>query len=138
MTAGLAVLAGGMGPYAAALRPGRAWIPAGANALTTVAVAALGSTFDTVHGISAALGYLTLAAIPLTAATELPHGMARRRVAVAVGVASGLCLLATVLGPRPGLFQRLGLTVAQLWVVANALRSVHPSSRATKKTPCLL
>ena len=135
MTAGLLVLSAGMGLYAAALHPRRAWIPAAANAATTLGVAALplGSRYDDAHGAFAALSYLTRAAIPLAAAPGRP-GRAAPRAAVAVGLVSGLCLLATTMGARVGLFQRLGLGVAQAWVVLSALRLASgPTSSSTPR-----
>lgn len=134
MSAGLLALAAGMGLYGAALRlcpppgrrPGLAWLLPVANGVVTLAVAALplGGRFDTAHGAAAALGYVTLAAIPAV--------VGRRPLSVAIGLVSALCLLLTVLaGERDGLFQRLGLTVAQAWVVVSALallRSPTPSS----------
>jgi hypothetical membrane protein len=132
MTGGLVVLAGGMGLYAAAIRRRPAWVLAAANGLATLAVAALplGSTHDTAHGVSAGLGYVTLAAIPLLSAPAL-HGRARRAAAVAAGTVSGLCLLATTVVDRDGLLQRVGLTVAQLWVVASALSLVVDPAGST-------
>ena len=45
---------------------------------------------------------------------------------------SGLCLLASVLVDRDGLFQRLGLTVAHAWVVVSALGLLRsPTSSST-------
>jgi hypothetical protein len=126
MTAGLLALAAGMGLYGVALRPRPAWLLPVANGALTMAVAALplGGGNDGAHGVAAALGYVTLAAIPAV--------VGRRRVSIAIGIASALCLLLTVVaGDRDGLFQRLGLTVAQAWVVVSAvrlLRSPRPSS----------
>jgi hypothetical protein len=125
MTAALAVLGAGMVLYGLALRPHRWWPLPVANGLATLAVAALplGGTVDTAHGAAAAAGYLTLAAIPTTRGT---------RLAVLVGLACGACLLASVLVARDGLFQRLGLTIGHLWVVATALGSLRsPTSSST-------
>jgi hypothetical membrane protein len=139
MTAGLLVLSGGMALYAAALRPRPAWTFAAANGLTTLLVAAfpLGSRYDTAHGICAAASYVTLAAIPVAAAPG-SRGRTRRWAAVAVGALSGACLLATVVVDRDGLLQRAGLTVAQLWVMHNALglaRSPSPRAGANPPSP---
>ena len=55
--------------------------------------------------------------------------------------AAGLCLLATVAGPAHGLFQRLGLTIGDAWIVATAvvlLRSgqlVDPADVVDRATP---
>ena len=140
MTAGLAVLGTGMVLYAGALRKGLggpAWIAALANGITTFGIAALplGSTYDTPHGVAAGLGYATLAAIPLLAAPRLagagrPGWAAASR---ALGVVSGLCLAASVVGDwRTGLLQRLGLTLAHAWVVASAVSLARgPMSSST-------
>ena len=134
MTAGLLALATGMGLYGVALRlcpppgrrPGPAWLLPVANGVVTLAVAALplGGRVDAAHGVAATLGYVTLAAIPAV--------VGRRRLSLGIGLLSGLCLLLTVLADdRDGLFQRLGLTIAQAWVVVSALallRSPTPSS----------
>lgn len=134
MTAGLLALAAGMGLYGVALRlcppfgrrPRKAWLLPVANGVATLAVAALplGGRFDAAHGAAAALGYVTLAAVPAV--------VGRRPLSVAIGLVSALCLVLTVLADdRDGLFQRLGLTVAQAWVVVSALallRSPTPSS----------
>ena len=131
MTAGLLALAAGMGLYGMALRPRPAALLPVANGALTLAVAALplGGRFDTAHGIAAALGYVTLAAIPALGARRLRLTWAA--VSLATGVVSGLCLLASVLLPQDGLFQRLGLTAAHVWVVVSAagLLRDHSSNR---------
>jgi len=44
-----------------------------------------------------------------------------------------VCLLATVAGPAHGLFQRLGLTIGDAWIVATAVALTrHPSSGHTE------
>lgn len=127
MTAGLLGLAAGMGLYGLALRPHRAWPLPMVNAATTLAVAALplGGGHDTAHGVAATLGYATLASIPVVIGPRVP-------VNVVTGLVSGFCLLASVVGTRDGLFQRTGLTVAQLWVVLSALGLLRrPTSSST-------
>jgi len=132
MTAGLVALGAGMALYGLAMRPGPWWPLPVANGLTALAVAALplGGSVDSAHGAAATLGYLTLAAIPAVAGRRLPRAWAR--LSLATGAASGLCLVASALVTRDGLFQRLGLTVAHAWVVVSALglwRSPTSSSR---------
>ncbi len=125
MTAGLVILGAGMILYGLAVQPDRVWPWPVANGLTTLAVAAipLGGGHDTVHGIAAGVGYVTLAAIPLA------HRDHRSRLA---GAVCGLSLLASVLVSRGGLLQRLGLTAGQLWVVVSALRLLRsPTSSST-------
>lgn len=118
MTAALVALGVGMALYGLTLRPSPVWRLAVANGVTALAVAALplDAGYDTAHGVAAGLGYFTLAAIPAAVG-------GRRPLPVAVTVVSALCLLASVLVERDGLFQRAGLTVAHLWVVVNALRA---------------
>lgn len=139
MTAALVVLGTGMALYSATLRTrlgGPAWIAAAANAVTTWSVAAfpLGSTSDTGHGIAAGLSYATLAAIPLLAAPRFAgRGQPEwARAAAAAGILSMLCLGASLAGGRDGLFQRLGLTATQIFVVASAISLAKgPTSSST-------
>lgn len=126
MSAGLVALGAGMALYGVALRPDPAWPLPVANGVTAVAVAglALGGTVDTAHGIAAALGYTTLAAIPIA--------VGRRPLPAAIGVLSGACLLASLLVDQDGLFQRLGLTVAHAWIVVSAAGLLRgPTSPST-------
>lgn len=121
MTAGLVALGAGMAFYGLALKPDPAWMLPVANGLTALAVAALplGGSVDTAHGVAATLGYVTLAAIPAVVGRHFAPAWAR--LSLAIGAVSGLCLLASTLVTRDGLFQRLGLTIAHLWVVVSAL-----------------
>ena len=129
MTVGLVGLGAGMALYGLALRPDPAWVLPVANGLTALAVAALplGGSVDSLHGLAATLGYLTLAAIPAVVGRHL--GSARTRLSIAAGATSGLCLLASALVTRDGLFQRLGLTIAHLWVVISALGLLRSPDR---------
>ena len=132
MTAGLVALGAGMGLYGLARRPDPVWVLAAANGLTAFAVAALplGGGVDEYHGWAAAAGYVTLAALPVLSARRMSPAWAR--LSLAVGVTSGLCLVASALVDRAGLFQRLGLTVGHAWVVASALSLVRsPTSSST-------
>lgn len=123
MTAALVALGAGMALYGLALRPRAVWLLPVANGAATLAVAALplGAGHDTAHGVAAAAGYATLAAIPLAVG-------GRRPLPVAVSVVSAGCLLASVLVPLDGLFQRAGLTLAHAWVVLTAPRAPTSSS----------
>lgn len=138
MTAGLLALGTGMAAYGVALRPSRAWVLPVANGMTAVAVAALplGGAYDNAHGVAAGLGYATLAAIPVLGARQLRSVWAA--ISVATGLVSGLCLLTSVLVPRDGLFQRLGLTVAHLWVVVSAVGLLRRGAQSSNRPPrCL-
>lgn len=125
MTAALVVLGAGMVLYGVAVRPEWWWPLPVVNGLATFAVAALplGGGSDTAHGAAAAVGYLTLAAIPLASSLR---GV---RLSAVAGLACAACLLASVLLTRDGLFQRLGLTIGHVWIVVTALELlVHSSS----------
>jgi len=128
MTVGFVVFGVAVPIYATALRsalPGRAWISLAVTGLSTLGVAAvpLGWGVDLLHGAFATVGYITLALAPALGSVELRrHG--RRSAAtwsLVAAAAAGLCLLATVAGPAHGLFQRLGLTIGDTWIVATAL-----------------
>jgi hypothetical membrane protein len=130
MTAGFIVFGVGVSAYAVALRdslPRWSWITAAATGLATLGVAAapLGrsSAGDTLHGVFAGAGYVTLALTPLLAARPLRRA-GRPRVAnlsVAAGSLSGLALLATTVSSANGFFQRLGLTIGDVWIVVTAI-----------------
>jgi hypothetical membrane protein len=130
MTAGFVTFGLSLPVYAWALRatiPGRAWITATVTGLATLAVAATpldrSDTVDRLHGIFAGIGYLTLAATPILAASPL-LAMGHRRLArsgVAAGVMSAVALALTTTGMPTGLFQRVGLTVSDAWIIASAL-----------------
>ena len=126
MTAGLVALGAGMGLYGLALRPRPVWVLPVVNGGITFAVAAiaLGGKVDAAHGVFAGLGYVTVAAIPVV--------VGRRPLPAAVSAVSGLCLFLTTVVEQDGLFQRLGLTVAQAWIAVNALGLLSsPTSPST-------
>jgi hypothetical protein len=104
---------------------GRAWIAALATGVCTIGVAATplrGWSGDDLHAVFASLGYVAIVAIPLLAAPALA-GTGRRRAALASVLAaavSAICLVASTFGVAHGLWQRLGLTVADAWIVVMA------------------
>lgn len=131
MTAGFVVFGVGLPIYAAALRQeleGPAWKAAAATGIATLGVAALpldhSATIDLAHGAAATIGYVTLAAVPWLAARPLEKRNQRTYGAISriAAVASAVALAATVLGPSHGFFQRLGLTIGDIWIVTNAIR----------------
>ncbi len=129
MTAGFVAFGIGVPLYGLALReslPGHAGTAAIVTGLATLGVAAfpLGTpTQDTLHGAWATLGYVSLAAVPLLAAGPLSRQGRRgwARWSLAAGAASALCLAATLLGRDHGAFQRLGLTIVDVWIVCSAI-----------------
>ncbi|MEO5900555.1 MAG: DUF998 domain-containing protein [Ilumatobacteraceae bacterium] len=143
MTTGFLCFGVGVTLYAGALRrvlEGPAWMTAAATGVATLAVAAapLGHSpgVDSLHGVVAGFGYLTLAATPLLAARPLIRRGHRTlgRLGVVAGAVSGLALLASVAGGVPtGLSQRVGLTVGDVWIGASAL--LIASSRLRQAGP---
>ena len=142
MTAGFVTFGVAVPLYGLALRdavPGPAWMSAVATGLATLGVAATpldtSSRLDLLHGAFASTGYATLAAVPLLSAGPLRRAGAGRAATASLvaGVVSGVCLVATLAGPRHGLFQRLGLTAGDVWLACSAvwlLRRRSGGSRA--------
>jgi hypothetical protein len=128
MTIGFIVFGFGVIAFGLALRsvfPGPAWTAAVATGACTLGVAATplgGWSGDAAHATFAGLGYATLVALPLLAAAPLARAgeTLRARLSVVIGLASATCLAASTLGPAHGLWQRLGLTVGDVWIVATA------------------
>ena len=130
MTAGFVTFGVALPVYASALRatvPGRAWMTAAATGLATLAVAATpldrSETVDQLHSIFAGIGYMTLAATPLLAASPL-RAMGHQRLArfgIAAGLTSATALALTTSGLPTGLFQRVGLTVSDAWIIASVV-----------------
>ena len=144
MTAGFVVFAVGMGFYAWALRsalPGPAWIAAAATGAATLGVAVFplhhSSTVDTVHGAFATVGYITLAATALLSGRQLARRRRPRlaRLAVGAGVVSAISLALTLAGSYEGLFQRVGLTAGDVWIVTSAIAIGRGSLANVENTP---
>jgi hypothetical protein len=130
MTAGFVAFGVSVPVYALALRglAGRgASLAAATTGVATLAVAALpldrSPTVDTWHGVAAGVGYLALAATPLLSARALRR-RGRQRLATSGLVAGAVSLVAlglTATALPTGLFQRIGLTATDVWIVASAL-----------------
>jgi hypothetical membrane protein len=145
MTAGFIVYGAGLIGYGLALRrqvPGTAWVFAIGTGVATFGVAAfpLGTPLSgTVHAVFAALGYATLAALPMaTSPAFLSAGHPRLgRLSALTGAATAALLLASAVGaPVHGLTQRLGLTLGDTWVVLSALAMLRSSlGRAVNPAP---
>ena len=141
MTAGFVVYGAGLALYAVPFRarvPGRGWMWVAATGVSTFGVAAfpLGTPVaGDVHAVFAAVGYVTLAAVPLTVAPVLARAGRRgwSRVSALAGVVAAGSLLVSVVGPASshGLAQRIGLTVGDAWIIASAatlLRTAPPAA----------
>jgi hypothetical membrane protein len=128
MTAGFVFFGFGLIAFGLALRvvlEGRAWIAALVTGACTLGVAATplrGWSGDTVHGAFASAGYVAIFALPFLAAPVFARrGWTRgARLSVLMAAISAACLVATMFGPAHGLWQRLGLTVGDLWIVVTA------------------
>ena len=133
MTAGFVAFGLAVPAYAAALRraiPGPAWIAAAATGVSTLFVAALpvdrSSLVDALHAAAAGTGYLTLVAVPLLAARPLRRLGHSTLASFGVGLAavSTLSLATSLAVDATGLFQRIGLTATDAWLVAS-VPAVH-------------
>jgi hypothetical protein len=130
MTVGFVAFSLGVGWFALTCRsvlPGWSWLALAVAAAATTGAAIFplrgeGADFDAVHGAFAGFGYVFLVVAPLLAA-----GPFRRRgdaewalASLAVAVAAAVCLVASVSVEANGLFQRLGLTAVDAWIVVLA------------------
>jgi hypothetical protein len=123
----------------------------GISGAATLAVAAFpldASGRSLLHGIAAGVGYLSLAGAPLafsfapgkgagrTTGGFRPISLVNASVAsVLAGLTSGAFLLASVIaGTRHGLYQRIGLTVGDAWIVATALGTLEKSLAGRART----
>jgi hypothetical protein len=140
MTGGFLVYGAGLIGYGLALRrqlPGRAWALAVGTGVATFGVAAfpLGTPVSgTVHAVFAALGYATLAALPIVASRALVGSghQGLGRLSLLTGAATGVLLLASAVGvPAHGLTQRLGLTLGDAWVVISAVAMLRTGDAPT-------
>jgi hypothetical membrane protein len=139
MTGGFIVYGASLIGYGLALRgrvPGPAWIFATGTGMATLGVAAfpLGTPVSgDLHAVFAAVGYATRAALPVVASRWLVAGghAGLGRISVVTGALAGALLLASAVGaPAHGLTQRLGLTLADAWVVASALALLRTTGPA--------
>lgn len=135
MTLGFVVFGIGVIAFGVALRettPGAAGVAAMVTGLSTLGVAAfpLGSpAMDKAHAVFAVIGYVALASTPLLAAGPLHRsghlGWARYSAVTAFVVAA--CLLASAFASSNGLWQRLGLTTGDVWIVLTATAMLRGS-----------
>jgi len=130
MTAGFVCFGVGVPAYSVALRDslgGRAWLAAMVTGLATLGAGAFpldhSTTVDRIHYGLAAVGSSSLALTPILAAQTLSargHGRAAAASRL-VGTASGACLVAATFVSTEGLWQRIGLTLGEVWLAASAL-----------------
>lgn len=128
MTTGMVVFGIAIVLYAQALRSAvrsRSWIGATVTGLATIAVAALpldhSDAVDDLHGVAAGVGYVSLALVPLLAVRPL-IAAGQRQLGLAGGVLGAISAIALPISlavDANGLFQRIGLTASDLWIVAS-------------------
>jgi len=129
MTVGFVVFGIGLVAFGFALRralAGRAWIAAIVTGASTMAVAATplgGWSGDSLHATFAGLGYAAIVLLPALAAPALAargrSGWSRASWLAAIVAAS--CLVASTFGPAHGAWQRLGLSIGDVWIVSTAV-----------------
>jgi len=129
MTAGFISFGIGVPIYAKALRatiPGPAWIAAVVSGVSTIGVALAplerSATGDTVHAWFAGIGYAGLAATSLLSAWQLARLGATQwaRLGLVSGTVSSVALVLSTTGAN-GLFQRIGLTSGDVFLVASGI-----------------
>ena len=142
MTAGFVCFGIAVPVFALVVRralPGWAWLAVAVSGFATLAVAAfplhVSSTVSALHGVFASIGYIALALTPVLAAPVLQRRGHRGAAAAsrAVAVLSGVCLVATSFANANGLFQRAGLTVVDVWLMAAAVAIATTNLR--RETP---
>jgi hypothetical protein len=119
MTAGFLGFGAGVAAFAASTRgvlPSPARLAAAVAAAGTVGVALtpLDTGVDGLHGVFAFLGYAGMAAIPVASGVS-------RRAAVVASTVIAAALVASSSSLPTGLFQRLGLTVGDVWIAGTAV-----------------
>lgn len=125
MTAGFVAFGVLVPLFATQLEPRALRVSATTSGLATLAVACTplsrdgGTTLDTLHYVSALVGYAGQAASPWAGATQL----SRPPLSRAVTVVCAASLVASVVDQaHAGLWQRLGLTLVDVWFVVLAVR----------------
>jgi hypothetical membrane protein len=139
MTAGFIIDGLGLAAYGVALRiahAGPTWKYAVGTGLATLGVAAfpLGTPLSgKIHAGFALIGYVTLVGVPIAAAsTGVRRGGPLSKTSVAAGLVAGAALVTSLFNIKGhGLAQRLGLTVGDVWVAANAIDLYRRSRRAS-------
>jgi hypothetical membrane protein len=114
---------------------GSAWIACIATGASTLAVAAvpLHDSRDHVHVVFAGVGYASLVAVPLLAARATAVRGRRGWAPVSVmlsAVAAASLIVSAFAGPE-GLWQRIGLTIGDAWIIAAATRVAFRREPAT-------
>lgn len=107
------------------LLDGPAWIAAVVTGVATLGVATAplgGPTGDATHAIFAGIGYASTAALPVLGARPLEQrdSMWLSRISRLTGLAAAGALAVSTFGPAHGLWQRIGLTIGDAWIITVA------------------
>lgn len=144
MTAGFLAFGTGVSLYATEVRavlPGGAGVAALTSGVATIGIAVtpLGSSLGgAAHATCAGVAYAALAATPVLGGRSLASQghLAASRASTVAGIASGVALLASAFSsPRSGLFQRVGLTVGDAWIVVSACQMLRRRGARGLSTP---
>ncbi len=146
MTTGMIVFGLAVPVYGVVIRravPGPAWISAVIAGVATLGVAALpldhSSLVDSLHLVAAGVGYVALALVPVLARSGL-IASGHRRLAMFGSVAAivaGASMVTSLVVDQSGLFQRIGLTSGDAFLVASvpAIASLSNRNRRTRSQP---
>ncbi len=146
MTAGMVVFGLAVPVYGLVIRravPGPAWISAVTAGVATLGVAALpldhSSLVDSLHLVAAGTGYVALALVPVLARSGLV-GSGHRRLAgfgSVAAIVAGAAMVTSLLVDQSGLFQRIGLTAGDAFLVASvpAVASLAVRNSPTRSRP---
>lgn len=132
MTAGFVIFAVAMQAYAVGLWErsmdrGAAMASLTGIATLLVAIFPVGDRWGDLHAAFAVLGYISLAALPLAARPYLPAESPLARAAAPTAALIAASLVAAALGSSTnGLFQRLGLTIGDVWIIASVFVLAAP------------
>lgn len=89
---------------------------------------------DRLHGVMAGLGYLVLAATAPSAAPALnKRSPWMARISIAVGATSMACLVASLIRPQKGFWQRAGITTTDAWLIACGIIGVAGREPVTSR-----
>lgn len=134
MTCGFVVFGVGVMTFARTVRralDGPAWIALLTTGLATLGVAATpldaSTTVDSLHAAMAFTGYASLIGVPMLCARPVGR-VGRRKLAIAAWVSAAVATVALVLSiahPTTGVWQRIGLTAGDAWIVALAVTIVR-------------
>ena len=83
----------------------------------------ISDVIDKLHAASAFGTYVSLTLVPILASRALKKRgyIKTSRASIAIGAIAGVSFAASLLGPAHGLFQRVGITTVDVWLVGAAV-----------------